>query len=122
MKEPKVVRKSLGMMLDSYNACDDRSRILEGYSLYGIQSRFLYNGLTCRCEGNISSPETCLDDAPQVQEDVTSRSMKSNEKSYVVSVLTPQLEAVDVGAEEADLSTKQWEDLTSSNSLADVSQ
>ncbi|OJA08752.1 hypothetical protein AZE42_06088 [Rhizopogon vesiculosus] len=33
-----------------------------------------------------------------------------------------QLEAVDVNAEEADRSTKRWEDLTSSNSLADVAQ
>ncbi|OJA17615.1 hypothetical protein AZE42_01199 [Rhizopogon vesiculosus] len=143
--DPLVPRVVVG-----HNVCYDRARILEEYSLRGTQSRFLDTmALHVAVKGISShqrpawmkhrkSKETqqvrraeaveavveLMRDA-ELKHDGEVDEIKREELRRLCADLEeglPQLEAADVDAEEADLSSKRWEDLTSANSLADVAK
>jgi DNA polymerase gamma 1 len=143
--DPLVPRVVVG-----HNVSYDRARILEEYSLQGTQSRFLDTmALHVAVKGISShqrpawmkyrkSKETqqvrraeaveavveLMRDA-ELKHDGEVDEIKREELRRLRADLEeslPQLEAADVDAEEADLSSKRWEDLTSANSLADVAK
>ena len=143
--DPLVSRVVVG-----HNVCYDRARILEEYSLQGTQSRFLDTmALHVAVKGISShqrpawmkyrkSKETqrvrraeaveavveLMRDA-ELKHDREVDEIKREELRRLRTDLEeslPQLEAADIDTEEADLSSKRWEDLTSANSLADVAK
>ena len=143
--DPLVPRVVVG-----HNVCYDRARILEEYSLRGTQSRFLDTMALHVAVKGISSHQRpawmkyrkskekqqvrraeaveavveLMRDA-ELKHDGEVDEFKREELRRLRADLEeglPQLEAADVDAEEADLSSKRWEDLTSANSLADVAK